>query len=68
MSIHPPSGWFCLCGQSPMFLAHASNAWFWYTKERGTPARPSSVFGFYSIFTVYQTASTNSSTAAPQIT
>ena len=37
-------------------------------EERGTPARPSSVFGFYSIFTVYQTASTNSSTAAPQIT
>ena len=26
ISIHPPSGWFCLCGQSPMFLAHASNA------------------------------------------
>lgn len=37
-------------------------------KERGTPARPSSVFVFYSIFTVYHTASTNSSTAALQIT
>ena len=37
-------------------------------KERGTPARPSSVFGFYSIFTVYHTARMNSSTAAPQIT
>lgn len=37
-------------------------------KERGALARPSSVFGFYSIFTVYHTASTNSSTAAPQIT
>ena len=37
-------------------------------KERGTPARPSSVFGFQSILIVYHTASANSSTAAPQIT
>ena len=25
ISIHPPSGWFCLCGHSPQFLADTLN-------------------------------------------
>ena len=37
-------------------------------KKEGRPRVPLLCSVFYSIFTVYHTASTNSSTAAPQIT
>ena len=53
---------------SDMIIANPQRQCKRRKKARGPTARPSSVFGFYSIFTVYHTASTNSSTAALQIT